>query len=49
MQFLERGKWSLPGYPGKLAKALIKIASEKEPSLRFVAGADAVAAADQVA
>jgi NAD(P)-dependent dehydrogenase (short-subunit alcohol dehydrogenase family) len=33
-----------PGNPAKLARALIKIASEKVPPRRFVAGADAVAA-----
>jgi hypothetical protein len=33
-----------PGDPAKLASALIKIASEKVPPRRFVAGSDAVEA-----
>ena len=32
-----------------LAKALITIANEEKPPLRFLAGADAVATAEQVA
>jgi len=32
-----------------LAKALITIANEKQPPLRFLAGADAIATAEQVA
>ncbi|MBY0094322.1 SDR family oxidoreductase [Priestia aryabhattai] len=35
------------GDPAKLAKALIKIASQEEPPLRWLAGADAIAAAEQ--
>ena len=35
------------GDPSKLAKALIKIASQEEPPLRWIAGADAIAAAEQ--
>ena len=35
--------------PAKLAKALISIANEEPPPLRFVAGADAVAAVEQKA
>jgi NAD(P)-dependent dehydrogenase (short-subunit alcohol dehydrogenase family) len=38
-----------PGSPAKLAKALIKIANEKVPPRRFVAGADAVAAVEKKA
>jgi NAD(P)-dependent dehydrogenase (short-subunit alcohol dehydrogenase family) len=38
-----------PGSPEKMAKALIKIAAEKVPPRRFVAGADAVAAIVQKA
>lgn len=38
-----------PGDPAKLAQALIKIASETTPPRRFVAGADAIATAEQVA
>jgi NAD(P)-dependent dehydrogenase (short-subunit alcohol dehydrogenase family) len=36
------------GDPAKLAKALIAIASEEQPPRRFIAGADAVATAEQV-
>ena len=35
--------------PAKLAKALVAIADEDPPPLRFVAGADAVAAVEQKA
>ena len=35
------------GDPSKLARALIKIASQEEPPLRWIAGADAIAAAEQ--
>jgi len=38
-----------PGDPAKLARALIKIASEQPPPRRFVAGADAVAAVEKKA
>ncbi len=38
-----------PGDPAKLAKALITIAAEEQPPLRFMAGADAVATAEAVA
>jgi NAD(P)-dependent dehydrogenase (short-subunit alcohol dehydrogenase family) len=38
-----RGKQ--PGDPAKLAKALLVIADQNEPPLRFVAGADAIASA----
>ncbi|MDB5027660.1 MAG: short-chain dehydrogenase/reductase, partial [Candidatus Eremiobacteraeota bacterium] len=37
------------GDPAKLAKALVQLASEDEPPLRFVAGADAVAAVEKKA
>jgi NAD(P)-dependent dehydrogenase (short-subunit alcohol dehydrogenase family) len=37
------------GDPAKLAKALVTIASEEKPPLRFIAGADAIATAEQVA
>jgi len=37
------------GDPAKLARALITIASEQPPPVRFIAGADAVATAEQVA
>ena len=35
------------GDPAKLARALITIASEKPPPHRFIAGADAIATAEQ--
>jgi NAD(P)-dependent dehydrogenase (short-subunit alcohol dehydrogenase family) len=35
------------GDPAKLAQAIIKIANEKQPPRRFVAGADAIAGAEQ--
>ena len=41
----QNGKQS--GDPAKLAEALITIASEKKPPLRFIAGADAIAGAEQ--
>jgi hypothetical protein len=34
------------GDPAKLARALITIASEKQPPRRFIAGADAIATAE---
>ena len=37
------------GDPAKLANALVRLADEDEPPLRFVAGADAVAAVEQKA
>lgn len=37
------------GDPAKLAKALVTIANEEQPPLRFLAGADAVATAEEVA
>ena len=36
-----------PGDPARLAQALIKIASEEQPPRRFIAGADAIALAEQ--
>jgi NAD(P)-dependent dehydrogenase (short-subunit alcohol dehydrogenase family) len=36
------------GDPAKLARALLTIADQKQPPLRFIAGADAVATAEQV-
>ena len=35
------------GDPAKLARAIIAIASEKQPPRRFIAGADAIATAEQ--
>lgn len=36
-----------PGDPVKLADALIRVVGQNEPPLRFVAGADAIAAVEQ--
>jgi len=49
MQFWKGANGQQSGDPAKLAKALITIASEEQPPLRFLAGADAVATAEQVA
>ena len=38
-----------PGDPAKLAKGLIHLASHAEPPLRWIAGADAIAAVEQKA
>src|SRR6478736_645025 len=48
MQFWKGANGQQPGDPAKLAKALITIASEEKPPLRFLAGADAVDTAEQV-
>jgi hypothetical protein len=37
------------GDPGKLARALVRLATQDEPPQRWVAGADAVATAEQKA
>ena len=49
MQFWKGANGRQTGDPAKLAEALIKIASEEKPPLRFLAGADAIATAEQVA
>src|SRR6478736_3273689 len=49
MQFWKGANGRQPGDPAKLAQALITIAGEEKPPLRFLAGADAVATAEQVA
>jgi len=48
MQFWKGANGQQPGDPAKLAQALITIANEEKPPLRFLAGADAVATAEQV-
>jgi NAD(P)-dependent dehydrogenase (short-subunit alcohol dehydrogenase family) len=45
--FWEAQKGNQGGDPSKLAKTLITIASQDEPPFRFLAGADAVAGAEQ--
>ena len=49
MQFWKGANGQQSGDPAKLAKALITIANEEQPPLRFLAGADAVGTAEQVA
>lgn len=48
MQFWKGANGQQSGDPAKLAEALIKIAGEEQPPRRFIAGADAVATAEQV-
>jgi NAD(P)-dependent dehydrogenase (short-subunit alcohol dehydrogenase family) len=48
MQFWKGANGQQSGDPAKLAKALLIIASEKQPPLRFLAGADAIGLAEQV-
>ncbi len=49
MPFWKGANGQQTGDPAKLAKALLTIASEERPPLRFLAGADAVSTAEQVA
>jgi len=49
MQFWKGANGQQPGDPAKLAQALVMISDEEKPPLRFLAGADAVATAEQVA
>ena len=49
MEFWKGANGQQSGDPAKLAQALITIANEKKPPLRFLAGADAVSTAEQVA
>ncbi len=48
MHFWKGANGQQPGDPAKLANALITIADLEEPPLRFIAGADAIATAEQV-
>ena len=48
MQFWKGANGQQSGDPAKLARALITIANEEQPPLRFLAGADAVGTAEQV-
>jgi NAD(P)-dependent dehydrogenase (short-subunit alcohol dehydrogenase family) len=48
MAFWKAANGHQPGDPAKLAKAIIKIANEEKPPLRFLGGADAVGTAEQV-
>ena len=49
MEFWKGYNGQQSGDPAKLAQALITISSQKKPPRRFIAGADAVATAEQVA
>lgn len=49
MEFWKGANGQQPGDPAKLAQALITITNEQQPPLRFLAGADAIATAEQVA
>ncbi len=49
MQFWKGANGQQAGDPAKLAQALIKITNEEQPPLRFIAGADAINTAEQVA
>jgi len=48
MQFWRSANGQQSGDPAKLAHALVKIANENQPPLRFIAGADAINTAEQV-
>jgi len=48
MKFWKGANGQQSGDPAKLAQALIKIANVEQPPLRFIAGADAIATAEQV-
>src|SRR5215210_1592177 len=49
MEFWKGANGQQPGNPAKLAQALVTITNEQQPPLRFLAGADAIATAEQVA
>jgi NAD(P)-dependent dehydrogenase (short-subunit alcohol dehydrogenase family) len=49
LEFWKSQNGQQSGDPAKLAQALLSIASQQPPPLRFIAGADAVATAEQVA
>jgi NAD(P)-dependent dehydrogenase (short-subunit alcohol dehydrogenase family) len=49
MQFWKGANGQQSGDPAKLAQALMTIASEEQPPRRFLAGADAIGTAEQVA
>ena len=48
MEFWKGANGQQSGDPAKLARALITIAGEEQPPLRFIAGADAISTAEQV-
>src|SRR5580704_5398673 len=47
IEFWKSNNGLQPGDPGKLARALITISSQETPPSRFIAGADAIAIAEQ--
>ncbi len=47
MQWYEAMNGQQAGDPAKLARALVTIASQEQPPRRFIAGADAIAIAEQ--
>jgi NAD(P)-dependent dehydrogenase (short-subunit alcohol dehydrogenase family) len=49
MEFWKGANGQQPGDPAKLAQALLTVASQASPPRRFIAGADAVGIAEQVA
>jgi hypothetical protein len=49
MEFWKSYNGRQSGDPAKLAQALITISSQEKPPRRFIAGADAVGTAEQVA
>ena len=49
LQFWKGANGQQPGDPAKLAQALLAVIGEEKPPLRFLAGADAVGTAEQVA
>jgi hypothetical protein len=49
MEFWKGYNGQQSGDPAKLAQALITISSQEKPPRRFIAGADAVGTAEQVA
>jgi NAD(P)-dependent dehydrogenase (short-subunit alcohol dehydrogenase family) len=49
MQFWKSANGQQTGDPAKLAKALVTVSDKEQPPLRFLAGADAIITAEQVA
>jgi hypothetical protein len=46
-EFYESMNGQQPGDPAKLAQALLTIADQEQPPFRFIAGADAIAVAEE--
>src|SRR5438067_1900439 len=47
LKWWEAQNWQQPGAPAKLARAVVRVAGEQSPPRRFIAGADAIAIAEQ--